>query len=189
MPTDSRYQACCRTSAGAGYNAAVHLTTDNLTLRHWRDSDLADYARFFADEAQVRFIGGTCPDYEAWRRLAVVTGHWTLKGFGLWAVDETETGKFVGCVGVQHPHGWPETELGYWIAADMQRKGYATEAACCARDHAYEALGLDTLVSFIHPDNAPSIRVAERLGAKLERHIELLSFGRHCVYRHHRYPQ
>lgn len=162
----------------------MELTTDRLRLRLWRNDDLPSYARFFANEHAARFVGGACPDYEAWRRLAVVAGHWALKGFGLWAVEELEGGAFVGCVGVQRPEGWPETELGYWIAPEMQRRGYATEAGRRAREHAYETLELDTLVSFIHPDNLPSIRVAERLGARLERHIELLSFGRHCVYRH-----
>lgn len=162
----------------------MELTTDRLRLRLWRDDDLASYARFFSDEREARFVGGACPEYEAWRRLAVVTGHWALKGFGLWAVEERDGGAFVGCVGVQCPHGWPETELGYWVAPEMQHRGYATEAARCARAHAYATLPIDTLVSFIHPDNMASIRVAERLGAHLEGHVELLSFGRHCVYRH-----
>ena len=162
----------------------MELTTERLRLRLWRDDDLDDYVRFFSDERQARFVGGACPDYEAWRRLAVVAGHWALKGFGLWAVEERDGGAFVGCVGVQRPQGWPETELGYWLAAPKQHLGYATEAARAARAHAYETLPIDTLVSFIHPDNTPSIRVAERLGAHLERHVELLSFGRHCVYRH-----
>ena len=162
----------------------MELTTERLRLRQWRDSDLGAYAAFFADERQARFVGGACPDYEAWRRLAVVAGHWALKGFGLWAVEERDGGGFVGCVGVQKPEGWPEMELGYWIAPGMQHRGYATEAGLAARAHAYDTLDIDTLVSFIHPDNTPSIRVAERLGASLERYIELLAFGRHGVYRH-----
>lgn len=162
----------------------MRLTTDRLTLRLWRDEDFADYATFFSDDHQARFVGGACPDYEAWRRLAVVAGHWALKGFGLWAVEERDTGSFVGCVGIQRPMGWPETELGYWIAADMQHRGYATEAAVAAREHAYATLPIDTLVSYIHPDNAASIGVAQRLGATLEHYIELLSFGRHGVWRH-----
>lgn len=162
----------------------MELTTERLRLRMWRDDDLPDYARFFADARQARFVGGACPDHEAWRRLAVVVGHWTLRGFGLWAVEERDGGAFVGCVGVQRPHGWPETELGYWLAASMQHRGYAIEAGRAAREHAYATLPIDTLVSFIHPDNRASIRVAERLGARLEGHVELLAFGRHCVYRH-----
>lgn len=162
----------------------MELTTERLRLREWRDEDLPAYAAFFADERQARFVGGACPDYEAWRRLAVVAGHWALKGFGLWAVEERGSGHFVGCVGVQKPLGWPETELGYWIASDMQHRGYATEAGLAARNHAYDTLHIDTLVSFIHPDNTASIAVAERLGASLERYIELLAFGQHGVWRH-----
>jgi RimJ/RimL family protein N-acetyltransferase len=46
--------------------------------------------------------------------------------------------------------------------------GYATEAATAVRDWAFASLGLTTLVSYIDPDNFPSRRVAEHLGATLD---------------------
>lgn len=162
----------------------MEIQSERLRLRQWRDSDLHEYARFFSDPEQARFVGGVCNDYEAWRRMAVVAGHWSLKGFGLWAVETLADAHFVGCVGIQRPQGWPESELGYWIAAAEQHRGYATEAALRARRFAYEELRLATLVSYIDPANRPSIRVAERLGATLEKTIELLDFGPHLVYRH-----
>lgn len=162
----------------------MQLVTDRLILRHWRESDFNTYARFFEDAVQTRFIGGACTPNEAWRRMAAVAGHWTLMGFGLWAVESRSDKELVGCVGVQYPKGWPEHELGYWIGAEHQGKGYATEACVCAREHAYTELGFKTLVSFIDPDNIASIRVAEKLGAQREQEIELLDFGAHCVYRH-----
>jgi RimJ/RimL family protein N-acetyltransferase len=42
-------------------------------------------------------------------------GHWKLKGFGYWAVDEKATNDFVGSVGLWQSPGWPELELGYWL--------------------------------------------------------------------------
>ena len=41
-------------------------------------------------------------------------------------------------------------------------------------------------MSYIAPANEPSKKVAERLGARYEETIELLSFGPHCVYRYPR---
>ena len=69
---------------------------------------------------------------------------------------------------------------------DMQGNGYATEAALEARREGLDLAGVDTLVSYIHPDNEPSKRVAEKLGAHCESIIDLLDYGPHCVYRHPR---
>ena len=162
----------------------VNQQTERLLLRQWQASDFEPYAAYYGDEEMARYVGGMSSRADAWRRMASVIGHWTLRGFGYWAVEAKDTGKFVGCVGLWFPEGWPELELGYWLTRDMQGKGYATEAALASRAFAYDVVGAKTLVSYIHPDNEPSKRVAERLGARFERVIELLDHGPHCVYRH-----
>ncbi len=60
-----------------------------------------------------------------------------------------------------------ERELGYTFDPAVWGQGFATEAACCVRDYARDVLGLPYLVSVIHPQNAPSRRVAERGGARI----------------------
>ena len=74
-------------------------------------------------------------------------------------------GEPIGQGGPWHPEGWPEVELGYclWDAA-YEGRGLALEAMVAAREHAH-AIGLADLVSYVVPANAPSIRLAERLGA------------------------
>jgi RimJ/RimL family protein N-acetyltransferase len=160
------------------------LETDRLVLRPFREADFEAYAAYYQDESAARYVGGVMDRPRAWRHMAAILGHWVLRGFGLWAVDERDTGDFVGCIGVQKPEGWPELELGWWLVRSAHGRGYATEGGARARRHAYETLGAQTLVSYIHPVNAASIRVAERLGAHLERTEPLLDFGPHHVYRH-----
>ncbi|MEE9379868.1 MAG: GNAT family N-acetyltransferase, partial [Hyphomonadaceae bacterium] len=121
---------------------------------------------------------------DAWRHLAAVVGHWSLKGFGQWAVVEKSTAEVIGCIGLWEPEGWPELEVGYWLVTTAHGKGYATEATIRARQFAYENLGATTLVSYIDPENEPSKRLAEGMGARHEQTIELLDLGPHCVYRH-----
>ena len=162
----------------------VTLETERLLLRLWRSEDFDQYAAYHADEELARFIGGACSRGQAWRRMAAELGHWTLRGYGFWALEEKDGGALAGCAGLWFPEGWPELELGYWLLPRAQGKGYATEAGLEARRHAYETLGAKTLVSYIHPENAASKRVAERLGARLEETIELLDFGPHGVWRH-----
>ena len=162
----------------------IELETERLRLCQWQESHFEPYAEYYGDEEMARWVGGLKDRDGAWRHMAALIGHWALRGYGYWAVEEKETGTFVGCVGLWFSEGWPELELGYWLVRDVQGKGYATEAGVRCRDYAFQVLGVDTLVSYIHPDNEPSKRVAERLGAQREKVIELLDYGPHLVYRY-----
>ena len=161
----------------------IELETNRLVMRPWRPADLDGIAEIFGQEETAQYIGGLCSRDEAWRRMATVVGHWTLRGFGLWVLEEKSSGAFVGSSGLWYPEGWPEMEAGWWVLPAKQKQGYATEAARRARLYAYQVLGASTLVSYIHPNNKPSQRVAERLGAHFEKKIELRGVPA-CVYRH-----
>ncbi len=163
---------------------SAEFKTERLLMRLWRESDFQAYAAYYADEELARFVGGQMSRDKAWRHFAAVVGHWSLKGFGFWAVEELASGELVGCVGLWEPEGWPELELGYWLTKAAQGKGYAMEAALAARNYAFDELGADTLVSYIDPKNAPSIRLASRMGATICETIELGEHGPHGVYRH-----
>jgi RimJ/RimL family protein N-acetyltransferase len=117
--------------------------------------------------------------------MALLIGHWNLKGFGYWAVDHRDTNEFIGCAGLWQSPGWPELELGYWLVTEHQGKGYALEACVACIGYAREVLHAKSLVSYIDPRNAPSIRLAKRLGAAHEGTIELATYGSHCVFRHY----
>jgi RimJ/RimL family protein N-acetyltransferase len=160
------------------------IDTQRLKLRPWRDSDFSAFARYYADEDNARYVGGQKDPDQAWRHFALQIGHWKLKGFGYWAVDDKDTGDFVGCVGLWQSPGWPELELGYWLLEEHRGKGYAIEGCRRCRDYAREELRATSLVSYIDPANAPSIQLAKRLGAVYEATIDLASYGAHCVFRH-----
>lgn len=152
----------------------VELETDRLRLRWFRESDLDAYAAMSADPEVMRYVGGgaTLDREGAWRNLAMFLGHWTLRGYGLWALESKAGGPIIGFSGLWHPDGWPGVELGWRLARHAWGHGYATEASLAARDWAFPSLGFDCLVSVIHQDNARSIRVAERLGGIFERRLE-----------------
>ncbi len=162
----------------------ANIETNRLNLRRWRDEDFEQFAEFYSDEESARYVGGRKTLDEAWRHFALLIGHWQLKGFGYWLVEEKGSSDFVGGVGLWQSAGWPELELGYWLMPHHQGKGYAFEAAAKCKAYAKEVLQADSLVSYIDPSNAPSIKLAESLGAKYEQTIELLKHGPHGVYRH-----
>ncbi len=160
-----------------------HLTTERLLLREYREADFDAFAAFYATP-RSQFIGGPLPRELAWRGLAAHLGHWALRGFGFWAVENRETGEFCGHVGLWHPEGWPEPEVGWVLMAGAEGRGYALEAAFAARRHAYETLGWSTAISLIDPANTRSLRVAQRMGCWHEGDYTHVRLGPMQVWRH-----
>jgi RimJ/RimL family protein N-acetyltransferase len=141
----------------------------------FREEDFEEYAVMVADAEVSRYLGEGKPlaRGDAWRQMAFVLGHWQLRGYGLWAVEESATGRLAGRIGFLNPEGWPDFELGWTLAREFWGRGYATEGARRALAYAFEELGRDHVISLIRPDNGPSVRVAERLGERLEGRVEL----------------
>jgi RimJ/RimL family protein N-acetyltransferase len=160
------------------------LNTERLLLRQWQASDSQDFVDFYSDPVMSKYVGGQRNEDDAWRGMALMVGHWQLKGFGYWAVEEKSSGDFVGCIGLWQSPGWPELELGYWLVERHQGKGYCKEAGRVCIACAKEQLNANSLVSYIDVENLPSIKLAESLGAHYEKVIELADQGPHAVYRH-----
>jgi RimJ/RimL family protein N-acetyltransferase len=159
------------------------LVTERLRLRAFDKSDIDDYAALNADPEVLRYLGEKPWDRcRAWRHMAFLVGHWQLGGTGMWALEQRETGTFLGAVGFAEPYGWAGCELAWILARRWWGNGYATEGARAALAYAFATLNKDRVISLIHPENRASIRVAERLGERLEGRIhhvgrEMLCYG------------
>ena len=151
--------------SGAYLAGTPVLETERLVLRGPLPSDWPVW-RDFAESPRSGFIGGPMDLGRAWRGFCHVVGMWALRGFGSFVFAPKTGGAPLGMAGPWHPEDWPEREIGWtvWSPA-AEGKGFAFEAAQAARGYAYGVLGWQTAVSYIHPDNARSIRLAERLGA------------------------
>jgi RimJ/RimL family protein N-acetyltransferase len=150
------------------------LTTERLRLRAFQEGDAPAYHAMLSDPEVSRFLGDGRPfgELEAWRQMAQILGHWVLRGFGLWAVEERSSGQLVGRIGHLEPRGWPGFELAYTIARPAWGQGYAREGARAALHHARTALGRTGIISIIRPDNLASIKVATALGASRSHSVE-----------------
>lgn len=151
------------------------LETERLTLRAFRNEDAAALFALTRDPEVVRYIGdGSVPSREeCWRAIATWTGHWALRGYGLWAIEERASRQFIGRAGIWNPEGWPGPEVGYLLGRTWWGKGYATEAASAAMDWGFEQHAFDELISLIYPENLASIGVATRLGERLTGELRL----------------
>lgn len=141
------------------------LETERLLMRPFEASDLDEFAEIVADPEVMRFLGGPpMTRADAWRALAMLVGHEHLRGWGNNALIEKATGRLLGRAGLWFPEGWPGLEVGWVLGRFAWGQGFATEAAVAWRDYAFDVLGAEELVSVVHPDNARSIAVAERIG-------------------------
>jgi RimJ/RimL family protein N-acetyltransferase len=154
-----------------GAIAIPTFETERLILRELRDGDLEAYAPMMADPEVTRYLGDgrTQARDEAWRSLAMLLGHWHLRGFGMWAVTARASDLMIGRVGFFQPEGWPGFEIGWTFARGAWGNGYATEAARRVLAHGFGEMGRKEIISVIHPDNAASIRVAEKIGERFAR--------------------
>lgn len=151
------------------------LETERLILRQWRESDLDAFADMMSHEDVSKYLtlGGVPLDRAgSWGAMAVYAGHWALKGYGLFVVEEKRSGAFIGRVGAWQPDGWFRFEIGWALHRAHWGKGFAIEAARASAAWAFERFDLDRIVSVIHVDNARSSHLAGRLGMHAARRIE-----------------
>ena len=152
----------------------TEILTERLHLRMFRPDDFEAHALISGDPEVMRYIPpGPMTRVEAWRQMAQYVGHWQLRGYGIWAVIERSSQKLIGRIGLLNPESGNGFEVGWALAREAWGKGYALEGTRAALDYAFNVVGWQDAVAVIHPENARSIRVAERLGGTFERNREL----------------
>lgn len=162
------------------------IETERLRLCALDNRHFEAYAAMLADAGSTRFVGDGQPldRMNAWRSMAMLLGHWHLRGYGMWALELKDDGRFIGRVGLHNPEGWPDIELGWMLVPDERHKGYATEAARASLDFAFSRLRVPRAISLIRAENSASERVARRIGGRQGTTIDFLGAAT-LVYTYH----
>ena len=148
------------------------IETDRLRMRGHTVSDLDPVAAMWGDPDVVRHITGKpATREESWARLNRYAGHWALMGYGFWLIEEKSTGRFVGEAGFadfkrEMEPRFEAPEHGWSLASWAQGQGFASEALEAQLVWAEGHFGRAPLVCMIAPENAPSIRLAQKHGYK-----------------------
>lgn len=144
------------------------IRTERLWLRRWRAEDREPFAALNADPRVMEFFPSTLSREQSDAVVDRIEQTFEETGFGLWAVEAPGVAEFVGFVGLSVPrmetHFTPCVEIGWRLAAEYWRRGYATEAARAALRFGFDELALEEIVSFTVPHNLPSRRVMEKIG-------------------------
>ena len=150
---------------GAFSSHRIIAQTDRLTIRELIFDDLDALFEVLGDPLAMEHYPAprTRPETEAWIRWA--RDSYATDGFGLWAVERTADGAFLGDCGpmLQPVDGELVPEIGYHIVRREWGRGYATEAALACRDIVLGRLGFNRVVSIVAPENLASRRVAEKV--------------------------
>ncbi len=142
------------------------IETARLILRPPIEADFEAWAALLADPDLLEVGEKPVTGPEAWRAFAAAAGSWQLRGYGVFAVFERESGTFIGRVGPHKPYGWPDRELGWVIATRYQGLGYAVEAASACRDWIFNVLKWPHIIHTIRPENHASCAIASKIGSR-----------------------
>ena len=143
------------------------LRTNQLRLRRWKKSDLGPFAALNSDLEVMEHFPSVLSGAETARMIDRIEAGFEEHGFGLWAIEQTDTRDFIGFTGLSVPsfeaHFTPAVEVGWRLARRYWGAGYATAAAGAAMDYGFNTIGLSEIVSFATPANTRSTAVMARL--------------------------
>jgi RimJ/RimL family protein N-acetyltransferase len=146
------------------------LQTARLVLRRWQDSDREPFAALNGDPETMRYFPATLDRAASDAMIDRIEGVFDRRGYGLWALEVTATGEFIGFTGLAPmPDGVPGAggmEVGWRLARSAWHRGYATEAARAALGVAFDGAGLPEIWSMTAILNEPSQAVMRRLGLR-----------------------
>jgi RimJ/RimL family protein N-acetyltransferase len=162
------------------------IESERLILRLFREEDWHFLHEHYSDAESTRFtFRRALSEGESWYALSNMVGHWYLRGYGPYAVEEKATGHVLGTVGLWYPKDWPEPEIKWALTRRYWGKGFASEAARAVQAMAKEHIPDIPLISFIHGENAASIALALAVGATFEKEVPFRG-GIWHIYRHPR---
>lgn len=166
------------------YLTPQFLETDRLFLRTFQENDWKDLHKYYSDPACTKYtVGRALTEGETWRTMAAMIGHWQLRRYGSYALEERTTRQVIGIAGLDYPNDWPEPEIKWGLIREFWGKGYASEAVRAIKKMWIEYLPDLSLISLIHPDNKNSVNLAKAVGAHFEKEYEFRG-DTWSIYRH-----
>ena len=137
--------------------------SDRISFVEVSEHLIDDYLIMVNDYEKVnRLIGGVKETFTVERELEWVRKTLEAKA-AVFSMIEKKSGRFIGNIELMDPKNG-EAELGIALTADMQDRGYGTEAVRAVTEYGRNELGLKRIRLRTRPDNARAIHVYEKCG-------------------------
>jgi RimJ/RimL family protein N-acetyltransferase len=144
----------------------IVFTTDRLSARRWRTSDVAALLAVYGDAEAMRWVGEgrpiTLAECEQW--LEVTQANYEKRGYGMFALEEQASATVVGFCGIVHPGGQIEPEVKYAFLRSHWGRGLATEAVLGLVAYGERSHALSYIIATTDPANTASHRVLHKAG-------------------------
>lgn len=146
------------------------LETKRLYLREMNMADFPLLSTMLQDIEVMYAWEHAFSDREVVEWIERNIARYRRDGCGYWLAFERETGRGVGQIGLirEAVFGVSHFGIGWMLARRYWGRGYATEAAAAAMEYAFDELGAPRVIADIRPANHSSIRVAERIGMRVQ---------------------
>jgi RimJ/RimL family protein N-acetyltransferase len=150
-------------------NPNSFLETERLVIRNWQEDDWLLVRPMSLDPEVMRYIGHYQPwsEQETCQFVTNRIADYERYGWTMWPLALKETGAFIGYCGFlrrQYGEYKGEIEIGYALAKEAWGRGLAAEAGVKILEYGFDVLGFDRVIASARPENAPSIRVMEKMG-------------------------
>jgi ribosomal-protein-alanine N-acetyltransferase len=151
------------------------LETARLSIRI---DTVEEYMHLFKTltDAELKEYFGIRTDEELGKQKDKVSGGFTTYRTNMvfFHLIERASGMVVGSFAF---HNWlpmhRRSEIGYAMLGDeYKNKGYMREAIAAIVAYGFEAMDLNRMEAFIHPDNTASRKLVERVGFQQEGHLK-----------------
>lgn len=166
-----------------------YIETQRLILRSWQEEDIPQLARLNSDDKVMEYFLKKLSYQETIALYNQIQEEFITSGFGAYAVEEKETGAFVGFVGLHNVtfevDFAPAVEILWRLLPDFWGRGYATEAAIACLNYAKDELKLKEIVSFTSLLNNRSEHVMQKIGmTRIKEFSHPLVEPEHPLYKH-----
>jgi len=160
------------------------IETPRLLLRPFRHEDWQELYAYYSDPEAIKYVTSSLSsEADTWRIMASMVGHWTLRGYGPYAIELKETGELAGLAGLWFPNDWPSPEIKWGLIRKFWGQKIASEAARAVKKMAGEYIPDLSLISMIQNENLASIQLAKAIGATFEKEVDFRG-GKWSIYRH-----
>lgn len=147
--------------------------TKRCRIREMTEEDIDAIYEVYSGKNITKYMEGLYEDREEELQFmrCYIENEYAFWGYGTWLIERKEDGKIIGRVGFNMRDGYEEPELGFVIAQEYQRQGYALECCKAALEVGKEEYEFEMVQVFIKEGNVASIGLSEKLGFKFEQEI------------------
>ncbi len=151
------------------------VDTDRLTIRETTVADVDEFYRIYQEPSITDYTENLYQDVEEERAYVrdYIEKVYGFYGYGIWTVLLRETGEVIGRAGINWREGYQHPELGFVIAKEHQRQGYAEEACLAILEFAGRELLFTFIYALVETENVGSLELCYKLGFEYQETVSL----------------